>query len=231
MANQSIINGTFNNDKLDSLYLKNIGVFKETDLKFSTKLNIIVGENGTGKTFLLKIIKALLSSDSQPEAIITALEESFYPILSVGQLCSNDLYGCVLEVNSNAQSDRHPIFFSENGICNKGCGEYKHFSALPEIIKTTVMNHSRLAPALFSKSAQVMHSLMDALRFKTIPYFIWDCPENGLNDSLQKEIAKILVDLATTGTQVFIASHSPVLLKALENQSVNTRWIMLNFKN
>jgi energy-coupling factor transporter ATP-binding protein EcfA2 len=37
------------------LTLRNFTVFKEADLKFSQGLNVIIGENGTGKTHLLKI--------------------------------------------------------------------------------------------------------------------------------------------------------------------------------
>ena len=41
------------------LKLKNFTVFKEADLKFSPGLNVIVGENGTGKTHLLKMCYVL----------------------------------------------------------------------------------------------------------------------------------------------------------------------------
>ena len=37
------------------LTLQNFTVFKEADLKFSPGLNVVIGENGTGKTHLLKI--------------------------------------------------------------------------------------------------------------------------------------------------------------------------------
>ena len=37
------------------LKLKNFTVFKEADLEFSPGLNVIIGENGTGKTHLLKL--------------------------------------------------------------------------------------------------------------------------------------------------------------------------------
>lgn len=40
---------------IDQLTLHNFTVFKEADLHFSTGLNVIIGENGTGKTHLLKL--------------------------------------------------------------------------------------------------------------------------------------------------------------------------------
>jgi predicted ATP-dependent endonuclease of OLD family len=46
---------------LTKLNLKNFTVFKETDLKFSPNLNVVIGENGTGKSHILKIIYTVLS--------------------------------------------------------------------------------------------------------------------------------------------------------------------------
>ncbi len=40
---------------ITNLKLKNFTVFKEADLEFSPGLNVIIGENGTGKTHLLKL--------------------------------------------------------------------------------------------------------------------------------------------------------------------------------
>jgi energy-coupling factor transporter ATP-binding protein EcfA2 len=45
---------------LESLTLKNFTAFSEADLKFATGLNVIVGENGTGKTHILKAAYSVL---------------------------------------------------------------------------------------------------------------------------------------------------------------------------
>ena len=39
---------------LKSLKLQNFTVFPEADLKFGKNLNVIIGENGSGKSHLLK---------------------------------------------------------------------------------------------------------------------------------------------------------------------------------
>ncbi len=53
------------------LELRNFTVFKDLSLDFSPKINVIIGENGTGKTHLLKAAYALCSGadwyKSQPE--------------------------------------------------------------------------------------------------------------------------------------------------------------------
>ena len=49
---------------ITQLKLKSFAAFTELDIDFSPGINIIIGENGTGKTQLLKAILAL----SGPEA-------------------------------------------------------------------------------------------------------------------------------------------------------------------
>ena len=51
---------------ISSLYLKNFAAFTDLGVKFSPGINIIIGENGTGKTQLLKAILALCG-DRKPE--------------------------------------------------------------------------------------------------------------------------------------------------------------------
>ena len=47
---------------IDKLSLQNFTVFEELDLNFSPGVNILIGENGTGKTHLLKLLYAFLST-------------------------------------------------------------------------------------------------------------------------------------------------------------------------
>lgn len=47
---------------LDNLNIKNLTIFPEAHLQFSKTLNVIVGENGTGKTHLLKVAYAALAT-------------------------------------------------------------------------------------------------------------------------------------------------------------------------
>lgn len=44
--------------KIDSLKLNNFGMITEFEMKSFSNLNLIIGENGTGKTFLLKAMYA-----------------------------------------------------------------------------------------------------------------------------------------------------------------------------
>lgn len=50
---------------LQSITIKNLTVFPEANLQFSPQINVIVGENGTGKSHLLKIAYATLATSAE----------------------------------------------------------------------------------------------------------------------------------------------------------------------
>ena len=47
-------------------------------------------------------------------------------------------------------------------------------------------------------------------------YLFWDEPESNLNPRMIKVVARVILQLAKAGTQVFIATHSLFLLRELE---------------
>jgi AAA15 family ATPase/GTPase len=70
---------------ITNLTLKNFTVFRDLDISFSPKINVIIGENGTGKTHLIKAAYALCSgarqfndkTDVEQEEICSALTKKF----------------------------------------------------------------------------------------------------------------------------------------------------------
>lgn len=50
---------------LKTANIRNLTVFKQADLEFSPGLNVIVGENGSGKSHLLKALYALIATSAQ----------------------------------------------------------------------------------------------------------------------------------------------------------------------
>lgn len=50
---------------LQSMMIRNLTVFPEADLQFSPQINVIVGENGTGKSHLLKVAYAVLAASAE----------------------------------------------------------------------------------------------------------------------------------------------------------------------
>lgn len=61
---------------IQSMLIRNFTVFPEADLRFGSQLNVIAGENGTGKTHLLKLAYCVLSVGAEehrksPDALPT----------------------------------------------------------------------------------------------------------------------------------------------------------------
>src|ERR1700730_9297190 len=50
---------------LEKMAIKNLTVFPKAELSFARNLNVIVGENGTGKTHLLKIAYTVLAVSAE----------------------------------------------------------------------------------------------------------------------------------------------------------------------
>jgi recombinational DNA repair ATPase RecF len=50
---------------LKSIAIKNLTVFSEASLLFSPQLNVVVGENGAGKSHLLKAMYAVLAASAE----------------------------------------------------------------------------------------------------------------------------------------------------------------------
>lgn len=57
---------------LQSLDITNLTVFVEANLQFSPHLNVIVGENGSGKSHLLKVVYAVLAASAEEGLKVTA---------------------------------------------------------------------------------------------------------------------------------------------------------------
>ncbi|MCP4700059.1 MAG: ATP-binding protein, partial [Gammaproteobacteria bacterium] len=50
---------------LQSIYIKKLTVFSEISCRFSPQLNVIAGENGTGKSHFLKLAYAVLAASAE----------------------------------------------------------------------------------------------------------------------------------------------------------------------
>ncbi len=67
---------------LDRLVMRNFTVFDEVNLEFSPGVNLFIGENGTGKTHLLKLLYSILEAKRVAPAspkIAEKLQRVFLP--------------------------------------------------------------------------------------------------------------------------------------------------------
>jgi energy-coupling factor transporter ATP-binding protein EcfA2 len=110
---------------LESLELKNFTAFKEASLKFAPGLNVIVGENGTGKTHILKLAYSAIYVSSKGN--LETLTKSYFQIAvadklnavfrpdELGRLAHRDRPGrqrC--EVSCLFSAKKHDLAFSFN---------------------------------------------------------------------------------------------------------------------
>lgn len=65
---------------IEKISIKNFTLFKNIEIDFSSKVNIFIGENGTGKTHLLKILNTIGSSSLEASKIFGISQDLFYEI-------------------------------------------------------------------------------------------------------------------------------------------------------
>ncbi|MDD5277611.1 MAG: AAA family ATPase [Methylovulum sp.] len=121
-----------NDIKIKSISIENFTVFNKEDLVFSDGLNMVIGENSTGKSHLLKLLYTLMLSlnsiSDNDEAIQDAIQheyEGYIPNLlqdhfmnifkpdDLNSLISNNKKGCLLDINLGEFSINFELIESE----------------------------------------------------------------------------------------------------------------------
>ncbi len=65
---------------LASVHLRNFTAFESLDLELSPGLNVFIGENGTGKSHLLKVLYVVCDATAQKRALGEKLQATFLPL-------------------------------------------------------------------------------------------------------------------------------------------------------
>ena len=290
---------------LKTLQLKNFTVFSHAELKFGKNLNIIIGENGLGKTHVLKAAYSILivssrgmkdSGSANPtktylqSAVAARLRGVFKPD-ELGRLARRQAGRASSTVASHFDEPKFDLSFSLN-TSSKSEVKIDHtpfawISNIPVYLPTrelltiypgfvslyetthlpfeetwrdtAVLLGAPLAKGLKEKRIQElltpledamggkvildesgrfylktstgrieMHLVAEGLRkLATIArliatgslldkgYLFWDEPESNLNPRIIKTVARTILQVAASGIQVFIATHSLFLLREL----------------
>lgn len=132
-------------NKIVHLHLKKFIAFSDLSIDFSPGINIIIGENGTGKTQLLKAILALSGlearSEHADEQLARKLCRLYHPLGNkVGELRQRDTRG---------QAKLKAIFSSSNEISAQFYG-----NATAATINTN--NQGYASPAIFIPTKEVL---------------------------------------------------------------------------
>lgn len=93
---------------IKSVEISNFTVFKKIDIEFNKGINVIIGDNGTGKTHLMKLLYA-----TQKEEIITENSEYFKGLVT-RRMCSSEDENCEnhsIDIKSDMSSGAGDIIF------------------------------------------------------------------------------------------------------------------------
>jgi len=292
---------------ISSLTLSNFTAFKAADLKFAPGLNVLVGENGTGKTHLLKLAYSLAyvtarsgrELDAGPAtkgqlqfAIADKLVAVFRPD-ELGRLARRDRRGrqrcevsCVFDepvgelsfafsTKSRAEVavdrlpsawiDKLPVYLPTRELLTLAPGFVSIYETTRLPFEETWRDTSVLLGAPLARGPrekrirELMEPLEDALGGKVEMddggrfylntagvaiemhlvaeglrklamvarliatgslvdhgFLLWDEPESNLNPKVITRIARVILHLAASGIQVFVASHSLFLIRELD---------------
>jgi energy-coupling factor transporter ATP-binding protein EcfA2 len=273
------------------LTLENFTVFAKARFEFSAGINVLVGENGTGKTHLMKLLYALAFDRYRSYGINGTLQGVFQIPVSTDTL--KDLGHLVRHQHSSSRiNGKYANHSWEMTIDTNGANGIVHFGEdrhRPVFIPAIdMMGHTRrflttydeyqidfdqthrdivallLAPEKRTPSEtapgalktlgeilggeveeenerfylktpqgrQPMPLVADGLRkIATLHQLIkngflqpgttlfWDEPELHLSPVLMDEVVAALLELARSGVQIFLATHSYVILKELDLQA------------
>lgn len=270
-----------------TLELYNFTAFREVKLEFASGINVFVGENGTGKTHIMKALYAFQLSEARDENIRQLLKDLFQT-KSVDDLIrqgtpkdapaeAHGLYGkkdwayaihprdaVALSVNVKAPAPSRPVFIPAIDMMGhtKGFSEaYEEVrldfdrtcidivrlmalersssgvSLLPDVFTRIlggeleqekdgrfylVNEHGRLPMPIVAEGLRKIATLVRLSQNGWLTpgtTLFWDEPEVNLNPILMDEVIGAVLAMARSGVQVFLATHSYVILKELDLQA------------
>ncbi len=277
----------------ESLRLVNFTAFTDASFEFSPTVNILVGENGTGKTHLMKVLYAAqyaCSRRGRADLLIPFL--ATFQCDSLSLLVRNGVRYPAAHLSGKWDADDWEFTVSYDGS-DHDSGYYSQPADLPRMRRPVfipaidMMAHTRrflstydnyeiafdqthrdivslllspesraikdenaaqatLSPLLggevveeseqfYLKTAngrQPMQLVAEGVRkvatlwqllrngfLRPGDTLFWDEPEANVNPKLMDEIVDVLLQLARSGVQVFLATHSYVILKEFDLQA------------
>ena len=220
------------NKKTPLEYISKLRAFKNgKEYVFKPGVNIIVGENGCGKTTLLKLIRNYLLVDSREcdagefNCNTLALHDNF---VDKNLLDGVEVYA---DYYRNTFRLLHKDEKTKDDICSSSADFYEHFEQLHSSTGEGVtIALDNLFHHMFDKNA---HLTFDYLQFKDVfPEYLkyiaehiiegneWtilmDEPDRNLSINKIKQLKGIL-DFHKPQTQLICVIHNPLLIMALKN--------------
>ena len=192
-------------DRFPSLecYPFNLKIFQTTDaIEFTSPVTFFIGENGTGKSTLLRAIARKCNIHIWEEH--EGRRDRFNPY-------ENQLHRS-LEVCWTDGEVPGSFFASEI---------FRHFTEVLDIwgaVDPECMKYFGNEPLIMKSHGQSHMTFFDT-RFRRKGLYLLDEPENALSPKKQLELLHLLAELSRRGdVQFIIATHSPIILAFPQSQ-------------
>ena len=130
--------------KIQALNLKNFTGFSNIDLRFSPGINVFIGENGTGKTHLMKLMASILKANTKKadentfskqdmEQEIATRMKGFFKPDKLGRLVKRRVGRNRAEVEMKVDKENINFNFASNSDAKISALEYKLSGDIPSI--------------------------------------------------------------------------------------------------
>jgi len=275
---------------LTSFSISNFTTFGDVEFTWAAGINVLVGENATGKTHVLKALYALHKSVFENSSVADRLRGCFQvsnnsSLIRSGMMSSSlaaswggERLGVTVAPNGNVgwsssgnQVDvSKPVFIPAKDMLAHSAGFVSLVSSrnlsFDETYSDVIL--AAMAPALNEVARQSSEELLQllalnirgrveveadrfyhvselgrlemsliaegwrklALLYQLIAngsllpgtVLFWDEPETNLNPALMDEVVLVLLKLSRMGVQIFLATHSYIILREIEVQSSPT---------
>ena len=294
---------------ITKLQLEQFTAFKQLSLNFSPGVNIIIGENGTGKTHVLKALYTVTAALNEGKRVSDKIVDVFFPRgKNIGRLVQriNKSSAAIIRVwkkaNKKNENDKLlRLYFSNhtkdtlkwrNGWKDEKIGKaiyipvkemlanapgflalYEKYELHFEEIYADILHYANLpiprgkaepqrkqllekikkeiqGRVIQKKETFYLKNKQGELEFTLLAegmrklgllwllinngslykgsYLFWDEPETNLNPKLMKMVVGILLELQRMGVQIFLSTHSYVILKEFDLQAGNKDKILFH---
>jgi len=199
--------------------IKDYLVFKgEFSADFCPGVNVLLGDNGTGKTTLLKkmyndtkydIYKSIIYI---PEKDILEHARGLLPFIEQKMtgfdLIYKDILVSALDVPTKEQSATQQFIGTRIKDIIGGTMEWNQSDGSFYTVKNDGSRIPFANEASAYKKLGYLGLLVYCGRLQPGSILFWDEPENSLNPELAPILVSILLELAKNGVQIFVATHS-----------------------
>ncbi len=214
-------------------------VFNEQEINFSQGINVLIGENGTGKTHLLKMLYDIQENNTRLSLLTN------YHLTSDG-------YKNIVFIPAKDMLTHAKGFIS----MSKKYKEFPFDRTLTDIIEKAQQWHLRVIPPIAQNILPILEKMMEgkvvleneefhiekesgdmvnfafeAEGFKKIgllwqllmnenitegTVLLWDEPEANINPKFVPDLVDMMFDVSRRGVQIFISTHDYILAKYIE---------------